>query len=170
MNHGLRVISTVVMLAMLLTAVLPSFAFADEEPVSSTTEIVDGVTLDVTLADPSEIVEDETADGETAEGDSATTPSEEADVESEKYQYSRDNNYINFLTKYANEAYPEGEYVIPAADFVSQEGANAEVLESFEGKTNILKIIKCKQRADFPPSVFVCAINFGLAYHLSLPC
>ncbi len=139
MNHGLRVISTVVMLAMLLTAVLPSFAFADEEPVSSTTEIVDGVTLDVTLADPSEIVEDETADGETAEGNSATTPSEEVDVESEKYQYSRDNNYIKFLEKYANEAYPEGEYVIPAADFVSQEGANAEVLESFEGKANVLK-------------------------------
>ena len=139
MNHGLRVISTVVMLAMLLTAVLPSFAFADEEPVSSTTEIADNVTLDVTLADPSEIVDDETADGETAEGDSAATPSEEADVESEKYQYSRDNNYINFLNKYANEAYPEGEYIIPAADFVSQEGANAEILESFEGKTNVLK-------------------------------
>ena len=137
MNHGLRVISTVVVLAMLFTAVLPSFAFADEEPVSSTTEIADNVTLDVTLADPTEIEDNtEMTDGETVEGETT----EEPEKVLAKVEYGRDNNYINFLKKYADESFPEAEYIIPAAEFVKQEdGANATVVESYEGKQNVLK-------------------------------
>ncbi len=137
MNHGLRMISTVVVLAMLLTAVLPSFAFADEEPVSSTTEVADGVTLDVTLADPTEIEDNtEIADGETVEGETT----EETDKVLAKVEYGRDNNYVNFLKKYANESFPEAEFIIPAAEFVKQEeGTNATVVESYEGKQNVLK-------------------------------
>lgn len=144
MNHGLRVISTVVLLAMLLTAVLPSFAFADGESVNSTTVSADDVTLDVTLANPEEIdditetLEGEATEGETTEGETTETTIEESKPASS--EYSRDSNYINFLKKHADTAYPNAEFILPAASFVSQaEGTNAVVLESFEGKANILK-------------------------------
>ncbi len=134
MNHGLRLISTVVLLAMLFTAVLPSFAFAEEESVS-TTVTADDVTLDVTPVDPSE-VSTETVDGETATEENA----EEDEKLLASVEYGRDNNYANFLKKYSTEAKPDAEFIIPAANFTLQEGdANAEVVESFEGKTNVLK-------------------------------
>ena len=140
MNHGLRLISTVVLLAMLFTAVLPSFAFAEEESVSATVT-ADDVTLDVTPVDPSEIPEESEIPTETVDGETVT---EENAEESEKVlasvEYGRDNNYVNFLKKYSAEAKPDAEFIIPAANFTLQEGdANAEVLESFEGKTNVLK-------------------------------
>ena len=144
MNHGLRVISTVVLLAMLLTAVLPSFAFADGESVNSTTVSADDVTLDVTLANPEEIdditetLEGEATEGETTEGETTETTIEESKPASS--EYSRDSNYINFLKKHVDTAYPNAEFILPASGFVSQaEGTNAVVLESFEGKANILK-------------------------------
>lgn len=134
MNHGLRLISTVVLLAMLFTAVLPSFAFAEEESVSTTVTAED-VTLDVTPVDPSE-VPTETVDGETVTEETA----EEDEEVLASVEYGRDNNYANFLNKYSTEAKPDAEIIIPAASFTLQEGdANAEVIESFEGKSNILK-------------------------------
>ena len=133
MNHGLRLISTVVLLAMLFTAVLPSYAFAEEESVTTTVTAED-VTLDITLADPSEVP------AGTVDGETATEETTEEEKLLAKDEYGRDNNYVNFLKKYSTEAKPDEEFIIPAANFISQEGnANAEVIESFEGKANILK-------------------------------
>lgn len=128
MNHGLKLTSAVVILAMLFTAVLPSFAFADAEDIKSeTTEVTDDLSGALTLE-----VTPEITDG--------NTDAEQESTEGINYdEYSRDNNYVNFLKKHAKDSCPDAEFIIPAADYTSQSGADPELVASYEGKENILK-------------------------------
>lgn len=130
MKNGLRVLTLTVILAMIFTVMAPVIALADEATSA------ENVLLSAPATDADSSVEtnaeDTAQDGEELPAD---------DTEQEIVQqgaYSRDNSYENFLKKYASAKKPEQTILIPAVDFVKDQGASPKIEAEYEGRDNIL--------------------------------
>lgn len=131
MKNGLRMLCVMLTIAMIFTVAAPVIALADEADTAADmlTSVAPDSVENVLLTAP---VGDETTD----EVASDATASDTTTVTQEN-PYGRDNSYENFLKKYGNSAKPDTEIIIPAKDYVAEEGATPKV-ETYEGKDDIL--------------------------------
>lgn len=53
--------------------------------------------------------------------------------------YDRQNTYESYMQKYMNEAVPINETIVPASSFSGSEGTDARIMDSAEGRKNVVK-------------------------------
>ena len=147
MKQGLRAFSAATALAMLLTAVMPLTAFADGENSAATSSETTAETSSASETDvDADLVISPAPGNETTEGETSTeegSGEETSDPAGQTVlaadEYGRDNNYVNHLKRYNKESFPDYETTIPAASYIKDEGADVEILPSYEGKENVVK-------------------------------